>query len=73
MIPEGIVVAIIGSISAVAVALIQKHRRESNQSNEVMFEKIDRLDEKIDNVTDRVFDVTNLFAQHLHEHIEREE
>lgn len=72
MITEGILVAVIGGISAVAVALIQKHRRESTESNEVMFDKIDRIDEKVDNVTERVMEVTNLFARHLHEHNEND-
>jgi hypothetical protein len=48
MLSEAILVAIIGLIGAVTVALIQRHRIESNESNQVMVHSLDRIEKKLD-------------------------
>ena len=48
MITEGIAVAFIGGIGAVMVALIQRHRVESAESNEVMADSLNRIENKLD-------------------------
>lgn len=48
MITEGIAIAFIGLIGAVMVALIQRHRVESSESNEVMADSLNRIESKLD-------------------------
>jgi len=48
MLSEAIIVAIIGLVGAVMVALIQRHRIESNESNEIMANSLDRIEKKLD-------------------------
>jgi hypothetical protein len=48
VITEGIAIAFIGLIGAVMVALIQRHRVESNESNEIMADSLNRIEGKLD-------------------------
>lgn len=48
MITEGIVIALIGLVGAVMVALIQRHRVESNASNEIISDSLNRIEIKLD-------------------------
>ena len=48
MITEGIAIAFIGLIGAVMVALIQRHRVESSESNEIMADSLNRIEGKLD-------------------------
>jgi hypothetical protein len=52
MLSEAIIVALIGLVGAVMVSLIQRHRVESNESNTVMANSLDRIEKKLDNHID---------------------
>lgn len=49
---DAIIVALIGLMGGVMVALIQRHRSESNESNEIMVHSLDRIEKKLDNHID---------------------
>lgn len=64
MITEGIVVALIGLIGAVMVALLQRHRRESGESNELMMHTIERIDIKLDRHDEKLDSLKEDFLRH---------
>lgn len=49
---DAIIVALIGLMGGVMVALIQRHRTESNESNEIMAHSLDRIEKKLDSHID---------------------
>lgn len=49
---DAIIVALIGLMGGVMVALIQRHRSESNESNDIMVHSLDRIEKKLDNHID---------------------
>jgi hypothetical protein len=48
MLSEAIIVSIVGLIGGVMVALIQRHRVESTESNNIMADSLDRIEKKLD-------------------------
>lgn len=48
MLSEAIIVAIIGLVGAIMVALIQRHRVESTESNNIMADSLNRIEKKLD-------------------------
>jgi hypothetical protein len=64
MITEGIVIALIGLIGAVMVALLQRHRRESGESNDLMMHTIGRIDTKLDRHDEKLDSLKEDFLRH---------
>jgi hypothetical protein len=64
MITEGIVIALIGLIGAVMVALLQRHRRESGESNNLMIHTITRIDTKLDRHDEKLDSLKEDFLKH---------
>jgi len=64
VITEGIAVALIGLIGGVMVALIQRHRRESTESNDLMMHTISRIDTKLDRHDEKLDSLKEDFLKH---------
>ena len=65
---EGVLVALIGLIGGVMVALIQRHRRESGESNDLMMHTIVRIDNKLDRHDEKLDSLKDDFHRHLIDH-----
>jgi len=66
---EAIIVAVIGVVGAVLVALIEKSRRENKKDHDVVFEKIDLVGKNLGRSIDRVEKSVDRTEKKLDDHI----